>query len=173
MASAMAQPIAGVSTNRETEIEAVYPSVAGSGLGALMGSILGPLAQIRTTVIRVPLMVAFGGLLMPLAIVAYAATKILGNHYIVTNRSVQRRAILGGAMFGQVALADIHDVYISAGASYAFYRVGDLHLVDAQGNDLLVLAAVPYPDRLRQVILDAREARRLSDASLAHIQGRG
>ncbi|MEW4489052.1 hypothetical protein AB1L42_13305 [Thalassoglobus sp. JC818] len=170
---AVVQPIAGVSVNRETDIEAVYPSIASGFLGQLIGMIMGAVsAAIPVTFIRVIVLVAVGAALLPLGLLAYALNKIFGVCYIVTNRSVQKRSFLGNSMTAQVALTDIDHIEIASGAGYKFHRVGDLNLVGAQGNLLLTIEAIQFPERLKHVILDARQARQLSDRSLAQIQSR-
>lgn len=182
MATAIAQPIAGVSANRETEIESVYPSIAGGFLGIVIGTIMGIVSGFPVVggflkpvflAIKLALYVAVGGLLLPLGLLAYAMHKLLGSYYVVTNRSVQKRSFIGGAMSEQLALADFQEIKISDVGGYAFYNAGDVLLQNAQGVTLMTLEAIPYPERLSQILIDARNARLHSDASLANIQARG
>jgi hypothetical protein len=172
MSVAIAQPIAGVSANRETEIEVVYPSVAAGGLGQLIGSIMGIPAGISFTPLRVMLYVILGSVMLPLGILAYALSKLFGSCYVLTNRSVKARKIIGSQQFAQVSLGEIERIEITQQGGYAFHRVGDLKLENASGNVLMVIPAISFPERLRQVILDARNARQESDQSLARIQAR-
>jgi hypothetical protein len=180
MATAIAQPIAGVSANRETEIEVIYPSVAGGFLGGIIGNVMGIAAAIPSgkgiagTVLlaaRLTLYVALGAVCVPLVLLAYPM-KAFGYSYVVTNRSVQQRSFLGGSMSNQVALGDIVDIEITTESGYEFHRVRDLNLQNSQGATLMTIAAIPYPERLCQVIFDAREARVQSDDAFAAIQAR-
>lgn len=173
MTTAAIQPIAGVSAGKENDIEAIYPSIAGGALGGLIGSIMGAIASVPLLPLRLLVYIAVGAVCLPYAILAYALSKVTGSYYLLTNRSVQKRTILGGAMTQQVALSEIEEIVISTRSAYAFYHAGDVELQNASGNTLMVLEAVTYPDRVAQVIVDAREARRRSDASLAAIQARG
>ncbi len=182
MATAIAQPIAGVSANRETEIEVIYPSVAGSFLGVIIGNLMGIAAKVPSAkgiagtvllAVQLTLYVVLGTICTPLVLMAYVLNKVLGHSYVLTNRSVQQRSFLGGSMRNQVALSDISDIEITTESGYEFHRVGDLNLQNAQGATLMTITAIPYPERLSQIIFDAREARVQSDDSLATIQARG
>lgn len=180
MATAIAQPIAGVSANRETEIEVIYPSVAGGFLGAIIGNIMSIATGIPSgkgiagtilLAIRLALYVALGSVCVPLVLLAYAM-KVFGSSYVLTNRSVQQRSFFGGSMSNQVALGDIADIEVTTESGYEFHRVRDLNLQNAQGATLMTIAAIPYPERLCQIIFDAREARVQSDDAFAAIQAR-
>lgn len=171
MIVAIAQPISGVSANRETEIEIVYPGVAAGVLGKVVGLFMGVANGLPFTPVRLLACVMMGTVLVPLALLGYF-TKLLGNCYVLTNRSVYPRRIIGSRRDPGVSLTDIAQIEIGSGAGYQFHRVGDLRLLGAQGNTLLVIPAVAFPERLKQIILDAREARRHSDAALGVIQKR-
>jgi hypothetical protein len=166
------QAIAGVSANRETRIEAVYPSVASTALGRLIGLLMGGVGAIPVTVVRLVGSVLIGSLLFPLGMLIYLLLKVLGSCWIVTNRSVQQRKVIGGGLVAEVALGDIGDFAVTQRTGYRFFRVGDLHLLDAQGDRLMTLSGIQYPDRVRHVIMDARDARLRSDESLQLIQAR-
>jgi hypothetical protein len=167
-----AQPIAGVPAGREIEIEVVYPSVASSPLGRFVGVVMGLASGVPTTLLRVVFSVLLGLLMLPLGLLAYALQKLMGNCYVLTNRSIYSRSIIWGGMGPRIPLADIAQIQIVGGSGYEFHRVGDLHLENAQGTVLLQIPAIQYPFRLKQVILDARAARIESDESLARIQSR-
>jgi len=173
MSVALAQPITGVSANREAEIEVIYPSVAAGALGRLIGVIMGIANAVPITFLRLLTAVILGIPMSLLGVVAYAMAKVFGNCYVLTNRSVSSRSILGGRTQKSVALSDIARIEINLLESgYAFHRVGDILLENAQGQVLLSLTAVSYPYRVRQIILDAQSARMLNDESLAQIQRR-
>lgn len=172
MPAATAQAIAGVSANRETEIEAVYPSVAGGFLGQIIGVIMGAVDAIPIHVARLLGLLIVGAALVPLGLLAYVLTKLFGSVYIVTNRSIQARSLIGGRLLQQVTLSDVADVGIAQGTGYAYHRVGDVILYNSQGDRLMRIAAIQHPERLKHVLLEARDARLFSDESLQTIQRR-
>ncbi|WP_437203111.1 hypothetical protein [Planctomicrobium sp. SH664] len=168
-----AQPIAGVSAGRETEIESIYPSVAGGFLGRLIGVLMGAAGSILPfTPFRQLLQLLMGTLLAPLGALAYLLTKLLGDYYVLSNRTVTRKKMIGGKVIKQVPLSDVAHISIATPPGSAFHRTGDVQLEDAAGNLLLVISAIQFPQRLRQVILDARDARIRNDESLATIRAR-
>lgn len=171
MPVATAQPIAGVSANRETEIEVIYPSVAAGGLGKAVGLLM-ECAAVPFTPARLVLSVLLGIPGALLGLPAYILSKLFGNCYVLTNRSIKVRTILSNRVTDQVALGEIDHIEIRTQAGYKFHRVGDLLLEGAQGNTLMVIPAIPFPQRLKQVILDARAARLRSDEALSRIQSR-
>lgn len=181
MSTAVIQPIAGVSANRETEIEAVYPSIVSGVIGTLIGSLMGIASTVPSgkglskpvfLAIRLGLSVALGGALLPLGLLGYILHKLTGKYYSLTNRSIQERGIIGSAMTQQLALSEIQDIEITKGAGYDFFVAGDVNLLNAQGATLMTLKAIPNPARLAQIVIDARDARLQSDASLAQIEAR-
>jgi len=172
MSAVLAQPIAGVSSGREADIEAIYPSIAQGGLGRLIGTLMGAAGVVPFTPLRILAQLFVGSLLVPLALLAYAVTKLVGPYYQLTNRSVRMRRLIGGKLLRQVLLADIADIRITTRGGYEFHRVGDLQLIDSSGQVLMTLAGISYPQRLQQIISDARDARLRSDESLATIRAR-
>jgi len=173
MMTTMVQAIAGVSPSRESEIESFFPGIGSGAIGQLIGGILGGVQNsIPVLAIRLPVLIALGAACAPLAAIAYFL-RLLGSRYTLTNRSVQQRKIIGGSLVSQVALSDIDSIEIQTRSGYDFHRVGDVVLMNAQGAAQMTIEAIAFPERLRQIIIDARDARVLSDASLAHIDARG
>jgi len=173
MSVVAAQPIAGVSANREAEIEIFYPSVAAGKLGQLIGQVMGLANLVPTTPLRLFASVILGIPMSLLAVLAYALNKLFGRCYLLTNRSVSVKPVLGSHLSQTVTLGDIAQIEISTSRSgYHFHRVGDVNLENAQGNILLTIRAVTYPQRVKQVILETQAARLLNDESLAVIQKR-
>jgi hypothetical protein len=97
---------------------------------------------------------------------------VTGPVYFLTNRSIQKRGALNRRLMEQVSLADIDNIEIQVHAGQQFYQAGDLYLLNAKGDVLMRLEGIPRPDRFRQVILDAREARVRNDHSLEVIKAR-
>jgi hypothetical protein len=164
------QAISGVSAGQETLIETVYPSIAASPVGRAIGNVCSSI-PIRVGGIKLSHLL-FGPLMSPLALFGYMLFKVANRKYVVTNRSVRVLSAMGEGLKGQAGLAEIDDVRINVQKGQDFYHAGDVVLLKGNGDELLTLAGVPRPARFRQVILDARDARRLSDSSLATINAR-
>lgn len=164
------QAIAGVSAGADSELESVYPSIAATSLGRLIGVICDAIplriggVKLSTLLFALPL--------APLAVLPYGWLKLFGQRYLVTNRSVKVVSTLGVRLFRQIPLAEIDNIAIHVGAGQAFFHAGDVILLKANGDRLATLEGVARPARLRQIILDAREARGQNDASLAIIRAR-
>ena len=164
------QAIAGVSAGLEREIETVYPSVAAGGIGRLIG-ILCDSIPVRLGGIKVSTLL-FALPLAPLAVLGYFGLKVFGRRYILTNRSVRIQRALSSRLFRQVGLAEIDNIAVDVLPGQGFYHAGDLILLKSNGDQITTLSGVSRPERFRQIILDARDARLQSDASLAVLEAR-
>jgi hypothetical protein len=164
------QAISGVSAGRETIIESVHPSVAATGLGQLIGRICDSI-PIKIGGIKLSYLL-FALPLAPLGAAMYFLVKPMGQ-YILTNRSLQFRSTLGGQLKGQAGLLDIDNIAIRVQPGQQFYKAGDLEALNSRGEVILTLSGVPRPERFRQIILEARDARAQNDAALKTIQARG
>lgn len=163
-------PISGVNTARETPVMTVYPSVACTALGRCLGKLY---ESMPTKICGIKL----SHWLFPLptcpgALKIYFYLKLFGVRYTLTNRSVQVWKSLGNQMLEQVALSDIDDIAIAQDPGQVFYNAADLQLLDHSGHVLLRLEGIPCPQVFRNTILEARDARRQTDESLAVIQAR-
>jgi len=165
------QPISGVSAGRETAIEDVYPSIAASGLGQFLGRLM-DLSSLSIIGIRLS-HVLFAPIVAPLGLIGYLKFKVADPMYLLTNRSVQKRGPLSRRLLQSTPLADIDNIEIQVLPGQQFFQAGDLHLLNAKGDVLMQIAGIPRPERFRQVILDAREARIRNDHSLEVIRSRG
>ncbi len=165
------QPISGVSSNYENILEDLYPSIALTGLGQ---SLNGLYESIPLKINGVKLSyILFVLPTMPLALLAYFLMKLSGSRYVITNRAVKRLAALGYRQLEEAPLSQISQVTVDPDSRLDFFRTGDVRLTNAGGDTLLLLRGVPYPDRFAQVILEARDARKYVEASLATISKRG
>ena len=164
------QAISGVSSQVENVIMTVYPSIAAWGPGQVIGMLsdLIPLKLGSVTVSH--LLIA--PLLAPFAALLYFGQKVIGSRYVLTNRAVQSWAALGERMNGQAALPEIAEIEIERHAGQAFFHAADLVIRNAAGDVLLRLEGVVRPNVFRQIILEARDARMQTEASLATIQKR-
>lgn len=164
------QAISGVSSTYENVIEEVYPSIATTALGRFLNglyeSIPVGIGQIKLSYLL------FVPLTLPLALLAYVFMKLGGSKYVVTNRAVKRTTFLGGRLLEEAPLSEIAVVSVDPDSRLKFFRTGDVRLSNAAGDTLLLLRGVQYPDRLVQVIVEARDARRLVETSLGRIRAR-
>jgi hypothetical protein len=170
MSAQKLQAIAGVSAGMENIIMVQYPSVAATGIGRLIGSIA---ESIPVPVFGPKLShLLFGLPLAPLGALAYLALKVGGERYVLTNRSLERWKMLGSHLLQEVPLPEIAEIEIVGTPSQAFYKAADLHVLNAAGNTIMELHGVKRPDVFRRIILEARDARAQTEASLARIRAR-
>ncbi len=172
MKMVIAQPIAGVSIVRETELESVYPSVASLGVGRLIGTLMQAPASISSATIRIGIQFLLGCLLAPVSAVAYGAGKVVRNNYVITNRSVVVKAILGSKRKSEVPLAEISDIQITSRPGYEFHHAGDLILKNRDGKTLLEMVAIIHPGRVKNVLLETQAAHAQAVQAQAVIQAR-
>jgi hypothetical protein len=171
MITTKAQPISGVSSGYENVIEELYPSIAMTGLGQFLNqlyeSIPFPSDNVKLSYFL------FVPPTLPFALLAYFFLKLAGSRYLVTNRAVKRLSSLGYRQLEEVPLGQIEQITVDPDSRLAFFRTGDVRLINAAGDTLLLLRGVPYPDRFAQVIIEICDARKLTAASLATINQRG
>lgn len=163
-------PIAGMNSAREMSIMTVYPSIACMALGRAMGKLF---ESLPTRVLGVKLSHWLFPLpLSPGALILYFYLKVCGERYTLTNRSMQIWKSLGNRLVKQVALSDVKDIAIAQDPGQVFYCAADLQLLGHSGEVLLRLEGVPNPEVFRNTILEARDARKRTDASQATIKAR-
>ncbi|MDB5386243.1 MAG: hypothetical protein JWM11_1889 [Planctomycetaceae bacterium] len=164
--------ISGVSASSEAEVMTIYPSVACIGLARILAVALYEILPIKIFGVKLSYLL-FVLPTAPLAILMYAMLKVFGHRYTITNRSVQKWKALGSHKVSQVSLTDITSVEVRVLAGQKFYKAGDLVLIGGKSNDeLMTIPGVPYPHIFRQTILEARDARQMTAASLATIKAR-
>ncbi len=164
------QAIAGVSAGLDREIETVYPSIASTGVGRAIGAICDSI-PVRIGGIKLSALL-FALPLAPIAVIPYALQKLFGRRYVLTNRALRITSALGGRLFREIGLGEFENIGIEARTGQSFYHAGDLVLLKANGDAVETLPGVPRPERFRQVLLDARDARLTSDAALATVSAR-
>lgn len=166
-AATASQPIAGVSPSQERVLDVVYPTVAVTAPGRLIGSIMDCI-PVQIWGMKLSNLL-FGLPLAPFGLIGYLQLKVLGQRYILTNRSISIAGVLNGAVVKQIALKDIAEVAIEVRSGQEFHRAGDLVLLNAKGDEIARLSGVARPDRVRRLIVDAREARGQAEDALAVI----
>ncbi|MGZ0168932.1 MAG: hypothetical protein ACKVHE_05215 [Planctomycetales bacterium] len=166
----MSTAIIGVSASGETEIRSKYPSIASTGLGRLLGSIYEsipvPIWGIKLSNLLFVLPTA------PLGVLLYTANKLAGERYVLTNRSVQRWAVIGLKQYQSVTLTDVKEIEYVQLPGQEYYHAGDLLLKNAKGDTMLRVQGVKDADIFRQIIEKARDARIGTEESLAAIEAR-
>lgn len=170
MSTGRPDAISGVSSEHETLVMSVYPSIGGTALGRALGGLYEslplPIYGIKLSHLLFPLPTS------PLAVAEFFRLKLTGDVYCITNRSVQIRKSLGNNLVRAIPLSSIASVVVDRDPQQAFYKSGNLSLRDQGGAELMELVGVPYPDVFRQTILEAVEARRGVELALGRIQKR-
>ena len=161
--------ISGVSSGQAL-IMAVYPSIAATGIGKLLGrlyqSIPTRIGGIKLSHLLFPLPTAI------LAITVYFYLKLFGEVYVLTNRTVQLRRSLGNRLIREVPLSGIDQVVIRQEPGQEFYPAADIYLLNKAGQTIMTLPGVPRAEVFRQTILEARSAQDQVEAALATISAR-
>jgi hypothetical protein len=151
-------------------IMAVYPSIAATGLGKLLGrlyeSMPARILGVKLSHLLFPLPTAI------IAIQVYFHLKLFGEVYALTNRTVQLRKSIGNRLIREVKLQDIDQVVIRQEPGQEFYPAADIYLLNKAGETMMTLPGVLRADVFRQTILEARNASNQVTASLATIKAR-
>lgn len=170
MSSKKVQAISGVSAGIENVLMTVYPSIAktasGRALGSLYNSIPLKINGVKLSNLLFVLPTS------PVALLLYLSLKVIGQRYVLTNRSVQKWASLGARMLSDVPLSQIEHVEVDQHPGQVFYRAADLLLCGSGNSPLMILEGVPQAEVLRETILKARDAHRQVEGALATIEAR-
>ena len=166
----MSTAIIGVSASGETEIRSKYPSIASFGFGRFLGSIYESIPMriwgIKLSNLLFVLPTA------PLGVMLYVLNKFFGERYVLTNRSVQRWAVIGLKQFQSVTLTDVREIEYVQLPGHEYYHAGDLLLKNAKGDTVFRVRGVKDADVFRQIIEKVRDARTGTEESLATIEAR-
>jgi hypothetical protein len=178
MSNAKPQAISGVSAGTEAEVMTAYPSIASGGAGQAIGRLCDAV-PLRTNGVAWPrllLAIVFWPIVVPIALTAglllYAMSKMFGKRYVLTNRSLSVKQLIGVRTLGHVNLHDIKQITIRELPGQAYYKAADLLCAGGDGKTLLRLEGVQRPAVFRQTILEARDARTQVEDSLKAIQSR-
>ena len=164
------QAIAGVSANGESDIRSEYPSIAGTGIGRLLGNLC-EVIPIKIWGVKISYLL-FGLAIAPIATAIYLVTKLTGERWALTNRSLQRWSMFGTRLIQSVSLTEIADITVHQQAGQSFFRASDLYVLNAKGDPVMLLSGVPQAEIFRQTVLKVRDARQQVEASLKTIQAR-
>jgi hypothetical protein len=171
------QAISGVSAGTEAEITTAYPSLAATGLGRAVGRMCDGILithgiPLWRLLITVPLWLVIVPIALTVALVLYFITKITGQRFVLTNRALQVRQMIGVRLNAQAPLSEIKNIEIDELPGQAFYKAADLLIRGADGKTILRLEGVQRPAVFRQTIIEARDARQQVEESLKAIQSR-
>ena len=178
MSNAKSQAISGVSAGTEAEIMTAYPSVAAMGAGQSIGRLCDavPLKTNGVPWPRLVVAILFWPIVVPFALTVglllYSYMKLLGKRYVLTNRSLEVRQMIGVRNYAHANLTDIKQVIIRELPGQAFYKAADLIGTGADGKTIIRLEGVQRPAVFRQTILEARDAKSQIEESLKAIQSR-
>ncbi len=178
MSNVKPQAISGVSAGTEAEIMTAYPSIAATGAGQSIGRLCDAV-PLKTNGVPWPRLVVgilFWPIVVPFALTVglllYSYMKLFGKRYVLTNRSLEVRQMIGIRNYAHANLADIKQIVIRALPGQAFYKAADLIGTGADGKTIIRLEGVQRPAVFRQTILEARDAKSQIEESLKAIQSR-
>ncbi|MDA1161949.1 MAG: hypothetical protein O3B13_02490 [Planctomycetota bacterium] len=166
----MSTAITGVHASGESEIRSKYPSIAASGLGRLLGSLYETI-PFRIWGIKLSYLI-FVLPTAPLGVLLYVVAKLTGERYVLTNRSIQRWAVIGAKQFQSLALTDVADIEYVQQPGQEYFHAGDLILLNSKGDPLMKVSGVKDADIFRQIIEKVRDARVGTELSLEAIAAR-
>ena len=170
MAGQKPQAISGVSAGADNLVMTVYPSVAASGIGRLLGSIYDSI-PVRIFGVKLSNLL-FTLPTIPLALLLYLGQKVVGVRYELKSNTVEKRASLGDRLISSVNLSDIDNIEYVQGSGQAFYHACDIVLRAANGTSLMKLEGISRGEVFGQTIEKTRAARRQVEDSLATIGAR-
>ncbi|MBD3675857.1 MAG: hypothetical protein HUJ26_20300 [Planctomycetaceae bacterium] len=165
-----ATAIAGVNPQKESVLLTVWPSVASTAVGRLIG-ILCDSIPVRINGVSISAII-FALPLAPLAALIYLLLKIGGKKYTLTRKSVQCWSTIGQQLVKSAPLADISEIQVVQRSGQAFYKAADLILIGADGGILMKLSGITSPLTFQQNIRETQQASAETAASLEVIKKR-
>jgi len=170
MATAHAQPIAGLGAGAENEIMSVFPSIGSTGPGRALGRLFESIPLGNSPVKLSHLLFALP--LSPIAALLYIYLKIRGQRFVLTNRALVVKTALGRKEIERIDLTEIGDVAVQQRPGHYFFRCANVVLLGADEKPILLLEGIPRADIFRGSILKARDTALQVKASLETIAAR-
>lgn len=164
------QAIAGVSPATESRVMAVFPSIAATAPGMLLGQLYDCL-PVRIFGVKLSSLL-FALPTAPLGALIFLLTKATGNRYVLTNRSIQVWTSLGSRRISSIPLSDIGSVSVEQRPGQVFFRAADIRIKAANGQTLLVLPGVPDFGSFKNAIECTLRSHRLVKSSMDVINAR-
>ena len=167
------QAIPGAETRAERTVIARWPSIASTGIGRAIGSLLESAPSVRLTGLNFNLALAPALLLAPIGAASYLGLKITGRRYTGTSKRVLIQGSLTKKLLAEVPLENIGEVAVAPYRDgQEFFQAADVVLQSASGDELMRFEAVTQPGVFRQNILESRDALVQVQEALATIEAR-
>lgn len=164
----MKQAIAGVAPRDlgEVTIMTVWPSVASTGIGRMMGGLCANRAGIGPFFTLGKL---FALAFIPLAIPVYFWMRLPGvaKRYRLTNKRIVVENPYTGKEVGSIGLGDFDAIKVDVLSGQAWYPAGELRFLRGP-VEVFVLSGVSRPESFRQVCLKAHRSYVGVTKALAH-----
>ena len=167
------QAIPGAETQVERIVIAVWPSIAATRAGRMIGALIEGAPEMRLPLLKFNLALMPSLLLAPMAALIYIDAKLRGRRYTVTSKRVLIQGSLSRKLFEEVPLESIAEVAVAPYQDgQEFYQSADVVLLGDSGQELLRMEAVTRPGVFRKNILESRDALVLVQEALATIEAR-
>ena len=168
------QAIPGAETTAERTVIAHWPSIASTGIGRAIGSLLESAPSVRLPGLNFNIALAPALLLAPVGAASYLGLKIIGRRYTITSKRVLIQGSLTKKLLAEVPLENIGEVAVAPYRNgQEFFQAADVVLQSASGDELMRIEAVTQPGVFRQNILESRDALVQVQEALATIEARG
>jgi hypothetical protein len=164
------QAIAGVSPGTESRVMAVFPSIAATAPGMLLGQLYDCL-PVRIFGVKLSSLL-FALPTAPIGALIFLLTKATGKRYVLTNRSLQVWTSLGSRRISSIPLSEIGSVTVEQLPGQVFFRAADIRIKAANGQTLLVLPGVPDFGSFKNAIECTLRSHRLVKSSMDTINAR-
>ena len=166
------QAIAGVSASKEAVVWTEYPSIAAGGIGQTLGRLYESL-PIKILGFGPSLSHVFALATAPIGVLLYAAQKLFGERYILTNRNVHIRTSRGDRKISSIGLGDFDHIELVQNPGQVFFKAADIRFVGSAGETLMKLSGVKDAGAFKNAIERTSESRRMVEASMKQIEARG
>lgn len=165
------QPIAGVSSRSECVVMTEHPSIAAGMPGQALGRIYEaiPVRVCGLTISHLLFVLPTA----PLAVGLYFLQRIVGEYFVLTNRSVQIWTARSGRRVSTVDLSQVEGIDVVQAPGQKFFKAGDILLRTKSGELIQRLRGVPDAPSFCNAIRRTAESRRMVQSAMATIEARG
>ncbi|MEP3481523.1 MAG: hypothetical protein ABJZ55_19935 [Fuerstiella sp.] len=155
--------------NRETLIMIEYPSIAAIPLGLWLGRLYE--SSSRRLLGRGPKLSQLLALpTAPIGVLLYAWQKLLGDRYVLTNKTLTIQTAITRRSKQSVPLDEVNLIQSHSEPGHQFFTAADLKVLDNENRETMVLAGVKEPDAFRNAIQQAVAAKAQVAIAAARIQ---
>ncbi len=165
------QPIAGVSSRTESVVMTEHPSIAAGMLGQALGRLYDciPVRICGLTISHLLFVLPTA----PVAVGLYFLQRVVGEYFVLTNRSVQIWAVRSGRRVSRVELSQVEKVEVAQALGQKFFKAGDILLRSSSGEIIERLRGIPDAPSFCNAIRRTAESRQMVQSAMATIQARG